>query len=127
MRVREQRRRARMTSTQRKIAGVTALLVAVTIYGVYATGTTSDTAPAATQAGTTTTAPTLDERALSTALELARFPTTASEVPFAKDALRIADQEMDLAFAYAVRQLAAHPQPITKEAQEIQARLQDAQ
>src|SRR3954464_472275 len=115
-----------MTSAQQKIAGVAVLLIAVTVYGVYATGAGQDTAPVAVQGTTTSSAPVLDERALSTALELVKFPTTPSELPFAKDALRIADQEMDLAFAYAVRQLAAHPQPVTKEAQDIQARLQAA-
>src|SRR5262249_55943016 len=54
-------------------------------------------------------------------------PTTVDELGFAEDALRIADQEMDLAFADAVREAAARPPVPTKEAQAVTERLQQAE
>ena len=54
------------------------------------------------------------------------MPTTADERPFAEDAMRIADNEMDLAFAQAVRRTLNRPRTITAEAKEADARLQRA-
>ena len=45
----------------------------------------------------------VDQSSLVTAEQLVRLPTTPEERSFADDALRLADQEMDLAFAQAVR------------------------
>src|SRR5262249_32395920 len=45
----------------------------------------------------------VDQSSLITAEQLVRLPTTPEERSFAYDALRLADQEMDLAFAQAVR------------------------
>jgi small-conductance mechanosensitive channel len=71
--------------------------------------------------------PLVDQSALATAQRLARMPTTDAEQPFAKEALRLADQEMDLAFATAVREAAEHPPALTPKAKEIQAKLQKAE
>jgi len=49
------------------------------------------------------------------------------EKPFAEEALRLGDHEMDLAFAAAVRDAEEHPPSIKPEAKEIQARLQQAE
>jgi small-conductance mechanosensitive channel len=56
-----------------------------------------------------------------------RLPTTADERRFGEDALRLADQEMDLAFAQAVRQTTTQVRPLSAEAKEIAARLDLAQ
>src|SRR5512138_1072175 len=69
----------------------------------------------------------VDQSALIAAQQLVRQPTTADEVGFAEDALRLADQEMDLSFADAVRDAAAHPPTLTPAAQAVAARLQHAQ
>jgi len=69
----------------------------------------------------------VDQSAFMTAQQLVRRPTTADELGFAADALRIADQEMDLAFADAVREAAAKPPVLTPEAQAVALRLQRAQ
>jgi small-conductance mechanosensitive channel len=58
---------------------------------------------------------------------LVRLPTTSAERSFAEDALRLADQEMDLAFAQAVRFTASQPRAMTPEAQALDAKLQRAQ
>ena len=68
-----------------------------------------------------------DDGTLTTALTLVKLPTTIEELPLAQDALRLADREMDLAFADAVRQLAAHPQQVTPETHAIAERLALAQ
>jgi small-conductance mechanosensitive channel len=61
------------------------------------------------------------------ALKLAQMPTTAEELPFAQEALRIADHEMDLAYAAAERELEEHPASLSADAKKIQARLKEAE
>ncbi|MFI5311763.1 MAG: mechanosensitive ion channel domain-containing protein [Gemmatimonadales bacterium] len=110
---------------------VALILVAVALlasaYGVYRTGTQ----PAPPSSRTARRAPSdrtivVDQRSLVTAEQLARLPVTAEERPFAEDALRIADGEMDLAFAQAVRRTANLPRANTAETKEADARLQQA-
>jgi small-conductance mechanosensitive channel len=60
----------------------------------------------------------VDQSSLITAEQLVRLPTTPEERTFAYDALRLADQEMDLAFAQAVRR--ASTQPPVKSAEVLQ-------
>lgn len=69
----------------------------------------------------------VDQTSLITAEQLVRLPTTADERSFAQDALRLADQEMDLAFAQAVRAIANQPKVNTPEVQNLEKRLQSAQ
>src|SRR5262249_14403729 len=71
--------------------------------------------------------PLVDQSALLTAQRLVRMPTSADEQPFAQEALRLADKEMDLAFATAVRQAAEHPPVLSPEAKQIEANLQKAE
>jgi len=60
----------------------------------------------------------VDQSSLITAEQLVHMPTPADERPFAEDALRIADNEMDLAFAQAVRRTLNQPRATTAEATE---------
>jgi hypothetical protein len=69
----------------------------------------------------------VDQTSLITAEQLVRLPTTPDERSFAQDALRLADQEMDLAFAQAVRSIANQPKVNTPEVQDLERRLQSAQ
>jgi small-conductance mechanosensitive channel len=69
----------------------------------------------------------VDERSLATVTQLVRMPTSADEVPLATEALRLADQEMDLAFAAAVRNEEGHPPVLNAEGREIQDRIQNAE
>ncbi len=55
------------------------------------------------------------------------MPTSADELPFAQEALRLGDREMDLAFAAAVREAQEHPAVLSAEAKQSQARLQNAE
>jgi small-conductance mechanosensitive channel len=107
---------------------VLALLLA-TLYGLFRTreqANSSTTSGAATGAGTQT-GPLVDQSTLWTARWLAQMPTTAEEREVAEDALHLADQEMDLAFAAAVRDAEDHPPAMSAEAREIDARLQTSE
>ncbi len=117
-----------MRNTQKTAAVVLALLLGATAYGLYRTGETAN-APAAPgkKYEAATQAPLVDQSPLLTAQRLAKMPTSAEELPFAQEALRLADKEMDLAFAAAVRDAEEHPPVLSAEAKEIQARLQKAQ
>jgi hypothetical protein len=69
----------------------------------------------------------VDQRPLQTAQQFAKMPTSAEEKPFAEEALKLGDHEMDLAFAAAVNDAQAHPPVLSAKAKEIQARLQKAE
>ena len=105
---------------------IAAVSLAVAV-GVYRTGEQ----PAPTSARSARRAPSdraivVDQQSLVTAEQLLRLPTTADERVFAEDALRIADNEMDLAFAAAVRRIANQPRARSDTAREADARLQEA-
>jgi small-conductance mechanosensitive channel len=70
--------------------------------------------------------PLVDQKPLTTAENLAVLAVTPGEKQFAEEALELGDQEVDLAFAMALRRAAAHPQSLTSEAQKIQSRLKQA-
>jgi small-conductance mechanosensitive channel len=55
------------------------------------------------------------------------MPTTEEELPFAQEALRLADHDMDLAYAAAKREIEDHPVPLSAEAKQIQVRLKQAE
>jgi len=68
----------------------------------------------------------VDQASLRTAEDLARMPVTPEERTFAQDALRIADNDMDLAFASAVRRIANLPQDTASATKDADAHLQEA-
>src|SRR5579862_7815031 len=68
----------------------------------------------------------VDQSSLAAVEQLLRMPTTAAERPFAEDAIRVADNEMDLAFALAVRRVGSQPRATSDTAKEADARLQRA-
>ncbi len=65
----------------------------------------------------------VDEGPLLTAQNLAALAETRREQYFADEALRVADQEVDLAYAMALRNAAEHPSPPTPEGRQLQARV----
>jgi small-conductance mechanosensitive channel len=111
---------------ERKIfAIVLVVLLGATIYGLVRTGSQTSTPSANGTAQEQTAA--VDQTPLLTAQALVKMPTSPAELPFAQEALRLGDQEMDLAFASAVLNTTEHPPVLTPEAKQIQMRLQKAE
>jgi hypothetical protein len=69
----------------------------------------------------------IDERTFRRAQRLGSLATTPEEVPYAQAASKLADHELDVAFAAALRHIEAHPPVLTPEAQKLADRLQKAQ
>ena len=118
-----------MKPVQKILAVVLVLLLAASIFGLLRTGQPTG-APAARSVGSggaTAQAPLVDQSPLLTAQRLAKMPASPEEEPFAKEALRLADHQMDLAYAAAERDAENHPPVLGAEAKEIQARLKTAE
>src|SRR5258706_6617661 len=118
-----------MKTTQKIAAIVLVALLGAVAYGLFRTAqpTSASGMNAKTAYGGAAQAPIVDHTPLLTAQRLAQMPTSAEEQPFAEEALRLGDHEMDLAFAAAVRDAEEHPPELSAEAKEIQARLQQAE
>jgi small-conductance mechanosensitive channel len=69
----------------------------------------------------------VDTRALTTAQQLAQLAVTPEEQDYAREALRLADLSVDLAFDSALRQAGENPAPLTPETRALAARMKDAQ
>ena len=115
-------------------AALLLILLAITGYGLWATRPPPSSTPvgalsavAQSEATGPGSLPTIDESTLLTAQRLARLATTPEEVPLARTAVQLADHELDLAFAGALRHVEAYPPVLSPEALEIQARLTKAQ
>src|SRR5579885_2839064 len=86
------------------------LLVLVVIAGLWVTGNPS-AAPAIhkTRQLVPGPAPVVDQKPLQTARKLAASASTPEEQDYAREALRLADFGIDLAFAGALREATEHP------------------
>jgi small-conductance mechanosensitive channel len=71
--------------------------------------------------------PMVDQTALQTARKIAPLASTSEEHQLAQDVLRLADHEVDLAFANALRQAAEAPQEPAPETRELHQRMDDAE
>jgi small-conductance mechanosensitive channel len=118
-----------MKPVQKIFAVVLVLLLVASIFGLLRTGQPAGLPPAGSAAngGATAQAPLVDQSPLLTAQRLAKMPNSPEEEPFAKEALRLADHEMDLAYAVAVREAEDHPPALNAQAKEIQTRLKNAE
>jgi small-conductance mechanosensitive channel len=67
-------------------------------------------------------APLVDEQPLRTAQSMAKLASTWEEQRLAQQALNVADHEVDLAFATAMRDATEHPAPATAESRALYAR-----
>lgn len=61
----------------------------------------------------------VDEKPIQTAVHLNSLAVFAEEQPFARQALRLANHDVDLAYANAVRELTLDPPPLTPEQKEL--------
>ncbi|HEV8497450.1 MAG TPA: mechanosensitive ion channel domain-containing protein [Gemmatimonadaceae bacterium] len=112
-----------------KFNGVILLLVAslaAVIFGVYRTNPQDAPAPPRTGRRSTDLVA-VDQSSLITVEKLVRMTITPPERSLAADALRLADQDMDLAFAQAVRSTANQTRQIPPEARALETQLQKAQ
>ncbi len=118
-----------MRSRQKISAVVLVLLLGAVVYGLIRT--TEPPAASSSQDngkhGVPSRVPLVDQSPLKTAQQLAQLATTPEERPLAEEALRLADREVDLGFAAALRDAAENPPILSPEAKEIEARLQKAQ
>lgn len=69
----------------------------------------------------------VDTRALDSAQQVAQIAVTPEEQDYAREALRLADLSVDLAFDSALRQAEENPPPLTAETRGLAARMKDAQ
>src|SRR5260370_4820681 len=119
----------RMKTTQKIAATVLVALLGASVYGFFRTGRSvhvparnTKTAPIGPADG-----PIVDQTPLLTAQRLAKMPTTAEEKPFAEEALRLADHDMDLTYAAAEREAEEHPPALRAEAKAIEERLKKSE
>ncbi len=118
-----------MKLSQKLGAVLLVLLLGATVYGLIRTTSPPNAppSPGKGKSAASVQAPLVDQSPLKTAQRLAQLATTPEEAALAKEALRLADYEVDLAFAAALRDAAENPPKLSPEAQEIEARLQKAQ
>jgi small-conductance mechanosensitive channel len=115
-----------MKSKQRAVAIVLVLLLGAAVFALVRTRDANN-AQVSKSSVTTEQAPLVDQTPLLTAQQFAKMSTSAEEKPFAEEALRLGDQEMDLAFAAAVRDAQMHPPVLSAEARKIQGHLRKAE
>ena len=109
-----------------KFAAVALVIgLGATIYGIVRAGEAASAAT--TKARKAAAGQLVDQSALATARQLAQLADTTDEQELAKQALKLGDYELDLAFDIALRNADAHPVAPSAEAKTIQDRLQKAQ
>src|SRR5579864_3249281 len=118
-----------MKSAHKVATFAVVVLLVATGYGLFRTRgqpDTSATSGSSTDRGRQSGS-VVDQSTFWTARWLAQLPTTVEERQVAEDALHLADKDMDLAFAAAVREVEQHPPALSAEAKEIEARLQKSE
>ena len=121
-----------MRALQKTAATVLLASLAAALYGIWSTyqppppelGHQEPTAPQATGVDDSIA---VDQRTLRRAQRLSALVTAPEEQPYAQAATQLADHELDVAFAAALRQIEAHPPVLSAEAQKISDRLQTSQ
>ena len=115
--------------TYQKIAAIVlVLLLGVTIVGLRRTGNATRTAtPTGKNKHAADNVLLVDETPLKTAQQLAQQASTPEELELAKDALRVVNRELDLAYDAARHELKEHPPALNADAKEAKDRLEKAQ
>jgi len=114
-----------MRAAQKVAAIVLGVGLGASIYGIVRSGVSA--AAATKNAKKAAAADVVDQTPSQTARQLAQLADTAEEQALAKEALRLGDYELDLAFDIALRDADAHPPDLSEEAKAIEARLETAQ
>lgn len=116
-----------MKPFQKILAIVLVLLLGATVYGLMRTSQPLSVSQKKGKTSGGAAAPIVDQTPILTAEALAQMPASEEELPFAQQALEIADRDMDVAYTAAKHELEDHPAPLTPEAKQIQARLKQAE
>jgi small-conductance mechanosensitive channel len=114
-----------MFKRQQIAAMVIVLMGLATAYGIWRTS--QDSTGNARDAAREQARSLVDQSPLKTAQQLAQLATSHEEKPLAQEALRLADYDVDLAFADAIRDARLHPPPLSAEAKGDKARLENAE
>jgi small-conductance mechanosensitive channel len=117
-----------MNKSQKILGAVILLLLGLSLYAFWISRE-SESAKAARAARKSagSSKSLVDQAPLKMAQQVAQLATTRSEQTLAKEALRLADYEVDLTFDAALRDALLHPSPLSPEAKEIQDRLKNAE
>ncbi len=117
-----------MSALQKVLVIVLVALLALTGYGLWATYNPSSGRPRHGRSGQPTEVVAgIDQSTLLGAQRLSQLATSDDEKAIAASAVQLADHELDIAFAAALRQIETHPPQLTAEAQAIETRLQKSQ
>lgn len=120
-----------MRALQKTAATVLLASLATAVYGIWATyqPPPPELGKQEPVAGSLTvdTEIAVDERTLRRAQKLSALASAPEELQYAQAATQLADHELDVAFAAALRQIEAHPPVLSPEAQTIADRLQKSQ
>jgi small-conductance mechanosensitive channel len=116
-----------MSSLQKIAVAALLVLLAITGYGIWSTYRPPAAHGRARAAQQADAVPGIDQTALLSAQRLSQLATSDEERAVAESAVQLADHELDLAFAAALRQIEAHPPVLSAEAQKIESELQKTQ
>ncbi|HUL34497.1 MAG TPA: mechanosensitive ion channel domain-containing protein [Candidatus Eisenbacteria bacterium] len=117
-----------MKKTQKILAILLALLIGAALYAFWISREPESVRQArAARKANRASKSLVDQSPLKTAQQLAPLAATRSERELSRQALRLADYGVDLAFDTALREALLHPPPLPPEAQAIQERIKKAQ
>ena len=111
-----------MKHRQWLILGLLLTLVALAAVGLILTGRPDSQTSSSKRSAQAEQGALVDQKPLQTARKLAGLATTAEEQSFSQDSLRLADHEVDLAFADALHEAKEHPVQPTPEMRELSKR-----
>ncbi|HKV62355.1 MAG TPA: mechanosensitive ion channel domain-containing protein [Candidatus Acidoferrum sp.] len=114
-----------MKTTQKIALVLLIVLLGAAAYGYFRTGQPANGIAKKAAMGSQTTL--VDQSPMRIAQSLIRRADTPEEQALSKEAIRLADHEMDLAYESARRNAEAHPPVLSPGAKDIQARLEKAQ
>lgn len=113
-----------MKTYQKIAASVLLLLLGATVFGLLRTGNDTQIAPRSKSKHVAQNASLVDESHLKTTQQLAQQAGTPDELDFAKEALRSANREIDLAYDAARHDLKEHPPALSADAKDAKDRLE---
>ncbi|HWR35023.1 MAG TPA: mechanosensitive ion channel domain-containing protein [Clostridia bacterium] len=112
-------------SRQNFVLSILVLLAAVVSVGIWFSATPEEAANPSQRRRSGTPRRVVDQQVLQSAQQLEKLATSREELRFERDAIRLADHEVDLAFASALRDARQHPPAETPETTALHARLRE--